>query len=284
MTTEEAHCYATAVMLLDVAGMVAFNEHVKFMRDIQSEWEAVAERVIVQDRLAGTNPNDEARLGCLLYSDEGLWICTQRELANRHPNSSPQDLWSSSHAGYISVIKAGVAQDTMSTLVLLERSNRVILPLFSELERARNLSFLNFVVLANRKTTQDELLELQEVIPAPAREIRVDRHFQHFYGNERVPRYHPACVVYGDREDYNQQAPTRDPLQNWGSRARSTGTGQGSNAALTVFEHSFQHTSASLVESGHCPNSGSSSTTLHSSTTSSQAEESVSKRGREEHK
>jgi hypothetical protein len=31
MTTEEAHCYATAVMLLDVAGTVAFNEHVKFM-------------------------------------------------------------------------------------------------------------------------------------------------------------------------------------------------------------------------------------------------------------
>jgi hypothetical protein len=88
----------------------------------------------------------------------------------------------------------------------------------------------------------------------------------------------------GDREDYNQQAPTRDPLQNWGSRARSTGTGQGSNVAPTVFEHSFQHTSASSAESGHHPNSGSSSTTLHGSTTSSQAEESVSKRGREEHK
>jgi hypothetical protein len=244
----------------------------------------MAECAIVQDRLAGTNPNYEACLGCLLYSDEGLWICTQCELANRHPNSSPQDLRSSSHAGYVSVIEAGVARDNMSALVLLERSNRVILPLFSELERARNLSFLNFVVLANRKTTRDELLELQEVISAPAREIGVDGHFQHIYGNGRVPRYHPAGVVYGDREDYNQQAPTRDPLQNWGSRARSTGTGQGSNAAPTVFERSFQHTSASLAESVHCPNSGSSSTTLHGSTTSSQAEESASKRGREEHK
>ncbi len=172
----------------------------------------------------------------------------------------------------------------MSALVLLERSNRVILPLFSKLERAHNLSFLDFVVLANRKTTGEELLELQEVIPTPAREIRVDGHFQHFYGDGRVPRYHPAGVVYGDREDYNQQAPTRDPLWNWGSRARSMGTGQGSNAAPTVFEHSFQHTSASLVELGHRPNSGSSSTTLHGLTTSSQVEESTSKRGREEHK
>jgi hypothetical protein len=279
MTTEEAHCYATAVMLLDVAGMVAFNEHVKFMRDIQSKWEAVAERAIVQDRLAETNPNNEARLGCLLYSNEGLWIHTQHELANRHPNSSR----SSSHAGYVSVIEAGVVRDTMSALVLLERSNRVILPLFSELERAHDLSFLNFVVLANRKTTRDELLELQEVIPVPAREIRVDRHFQHFYGNGCIPQYHPAGVVYGDREDYNQQAPTRDPLQSWGSRARSTGTGQCSNAAPIVFERSFQHTSASPAESVHRPNSGSSSTTLHGSTTSSQAEESISKRGREEH-
>jgi hypothetical protein len=212
MTTEEAHCYATAVMLLDVACMVAFNEHVKFMRDIQSKWEAVAERAIVQDRLAGTNPNDKARLGFLLYSDEGLWIRTQCKLANRHPNSSPQDLRSSSHAGYVSIIKAGVAQDTMSALVLLERSNRVILPLFSKLERACDLSFLVFVVLANRTTTRNELMELQEVIPTPAREIRVDGHFQHFYGDGRVPQYHPAGVVYGDREDYNQQAPTRDPL------------------------------------------------------------------------
>jgi hypothetical protein len=284
MTTEEAHCYATAVMLLYVAGTIAFNEHVKFMRDKQSEWEAVAERAIVQDRLAGTNPNDKARLGCLLYSDEGLWIRTQHKLANRHPNSSPQDLWSSSHTGYVSVIKAGIVRDTMSALVLLELSNRVILPLFSKLERVRDLSFLNFVVLANRKTTRDELLELQEVIPMLAREIRVDRHFQHFYCNGRIPRYHPAGIIYGDREDYNQQAPTRDPLQNWGSRARSTGTGQGSNAAPTVFERSFQHTSASTAKSGHRPNSGSSSTALHNSTTSSQAEESISKRSKEEHK
>jgi hypothetical protein len=171
----------------------------------------------------------------------------------------------------------------MSALVLLEQSNRVILPLFSKLKRARDLSFLDFVVLANRKTTRDKLLELQEVIPTPAREIRVDRHFQHFYGDGRIPRYHPAGIIYGDREDYNQQAPTRDPLWNWGSRARSTGTGQGSNAAPTVFERSFQHTSASSVESGHRPNSGSSSTTLHGLTTSSQGEESASKRGREEH-
>jgi hypothetical protein len=212
MTTEEAHCYATAVMLLDVAGTVAFNEHEMFMQDIQSELEAVAERAIVQDRLAETNPNNEAHLGCLLYSDEDLWIRTQRKLAKRHPNSSPQDLWSSSHTGYVSVIKASVARDTMSALVLLEQSNRVILPLFSKLERVRDLSFLNFVVLANHKTTQDKLLELQEVIPAQAREIRVDRHFQHFYGNGHVPRYHPAGILYGDREDYNQQTPTRDPL------------------------------------------------------------------------
>jgi hypothetical protein len=80
-------------MQLDKAGIVAFLAHMWHIWLDHSEWERAAERAIVSDRQTGKSPDEKRRPFCLLQSDEGLWILTQRELAKQHPNSTPQDLW-----------------------------------------------------------------------------------------------------------------------------------------------------------------------------------------------
>jgi hypothetical protein len=120
MTNSEAQDYATMVMQLDKAGIVAFLVHVWHIWLDHSEWERVAERAIVSDRQTRKSPDEERHPCCLLQSDEGLWILTQRELAKQHPNSTPQELRLPTQEGYCSMIECGVAWDTMSTLVLLE--------------------------------------------------------------------------------------------------------------------------------------------------------------------
>jgi hypothetical protein len=105
--------------------------------------EAAAERAIMKNRQTGQSPEDKACQTCSLDSDESLWILTQCELAKLHPGSSPQDLWSSSHDGYVSGIEAGAAHDTMNALMSLERDNEVTLPLLTRLAWCVSLPTLN---------------------------------------------------------------------------------------------------------------------------------------------
>jgi hypothetical protein len=180
MTEKAASDYATSVMQLGVAGTAAFLAHVEFVRWRHSKWKAAAEWVIMKDRQTGQSPDGKACWTCSLDSNESLQILAQRELAKLHPSSSPQDLWSSSHDGYVSGIEAGAACDTMNALMPLERDNEVTLSLLARLACVRESSFLEFVALANQKPVRDELLQLQEVIPIRSRTPSVTALVQHF--------------------------------------------------------------------------------------------------------
>jgi hypothetical protein len=126
------------------------------------------------------------------------------------------------------VIEAGVAHNTMSALELLEHNNRIELTLIAELGRVCKSSNLEFVKLANRKATQDELLQLQEVIPT-LRSSRHCRHFQHYSHNQE----HNIEDCY----DQVEHAPMSEALQSWGMQVQSMGTSQGNGASPAAFVH-----------------------------------------------
>ncbi len=229
-----------------------------------------AESAIVNDRRTGKGPNNEARGWYLLDSNEGLRILMQRELAQLHPSSTPQDLRATTHEGYCSVIEAGVARDTMSALELLEHNNGIELTLLAKLGRVHELSHLEFVKLANRKATRDKLLQLQEVIPTLPSSCHCC-HFQHYSHNQEHN--------IGDCYDQMEHAPTSEALQSWGLRVQSTGTSQGNGASPAAFVHACQY----LTVPGYHPASRSSSTKLHySAATTRQVVESMSEGGSEE--
>jgi hypothetical protein len=74
VTNSKAHDYAAKYMQLGEAGIFAFFRFVHKIRAEQSEWEVAAESAIVNDRLTGKDPNNEARGWYLLDSNAGLWI------------------------------------------------------------------------------------------------------------------------------------------------------------------------------------------------------------------
>ncbi len=263
MTNSEAQDYAAMFMQLDEAGIVAFLAHVWHIWLDHSKWERAAEGAIISDRQTRKSPDEERRPCCLLQSDEGIWILTQRKLAKQHPNSTPQDLWLLTQEGYCSMIECGVARDTTSALVLPEQYNKVDIPLLAELKRVQEVSFLKFVALSNHRTTRDELQQSQEVIIISPASV----HFQHY-----IP-----INDFGDCYNRVEYEPTSVALQDWGPRVQSMGIGQGSGTSPAAFVRAHQN----LTELGHRPISGSSSTTLQGSTSSPQSEESASKSGRE---
>ncbi len=161
------------------------------------------------------------------------------------------------------MIECGVAQDTMSTLVLLEQYNEVDIPLLAKLERVGEAPYLKFVTLFNHRRTRDELQQSQEVIPTSPASV----HFQHY-----IP-----INDFGDCYNRVEYEPTSVTLQDWGPRVQSMGIGQGSGASPAAFVRTHQN----LTEPGHRLVSGPSSTTLQGSTSSPQSEESASKSGRE---
>jgi hypothetical protein len=208
MTNSEAYDYATKDMLLGEAGTRAFYKYVSEICEEQATWEARAESAIRKDRQTGKSPDDEARRSYLLDSNKGLWILTQRELANLNPSSTPQDIRLITQKGYCSGIEAGIARDIMSALTLLEYNNGIELTLLAELGRARESSYLKFVTMANLKAIRDKLLQLQEVIPT----LPASCHFRHYSHNRE--RDSGDCVDQAAQGNLDSKA-----LQRWGLRA-----------------------------------------------------------------
>jgi hypothetical protein len=143
MTNSEAHDYATKDMQLGEAEIFAFFRFVCKICTEQSKWEVAAESAIVNDRRTGKGPDNEACGWYLLDSNKGLWILMQQELAQLHPSSTPQDLRATTHEGYCSLIEAGVACDTMSSLELLDHIDGIELTLLAKLGRVRGHPTVN---------------------------------------------------------------------------------------------------------------------------------------------
>jgi hypothetical protein len=142
-----------------------------------------------------------------------------------------------------------------SAFALLERENKVKIPLLAELERARESSSLTYVLMSNHASMWDKLLRCQETYPMAEPTGLYSQHY--------APISEQTVGECHNRVAYE---PTGGAAYGLGPRVLFTGLRQGS----CISPGNFIHAQHYFAEPGYRPSSGSSITELHYSATNAQ--------------